>query len=153
MPVTTRIAVLILWVVFLLDLGSVVFTLISLPSVPKPGLGPGEDISFMATLMEYAFLVANSIFWGALELFLLLKLSAGKNWVRISVVVIVLLIVGVGLYNFIANPLLKDQRRPENLVFPVLQLVAVILLLMPASSAWFKKNRPATKEMSEPGEN
>ena len=142
-PVITRIAVLMLWGVFVSYLWGMVDGLASMPSIEALS-HPGVS----ASAVRYIELCVISVFilYAVLKLFFLFKLSARKNWARITLIVMTALLVGVALYPIISTHLPRAQWHPKNLVSPVFEVVAIILLLMPSSAGWFRSNRPAITE-------
>jgi len=82
--------------------------------------------------------LATFVFTYGLLLFLILKVSRGRNWARI--VLLLIFLVGLGLYSVFLRDALK--RNPMmvfvNIVPTLLQGAALFFWFKPSSGAWFK---------------
>ena|SRR5438093_13693255 len=121
-PPQVRVAVALLWLSFALGFPSIYLQLGRTDS-------PGERIVLLAIMVPLV----------ALSAFLNLKISAGRNWARIAV----LILVGLALLMF----LLPDDRDAGaqgvemalDIVTNALELVAVYLLFSLPGALWFRQ--------------
>ncbi len=99
------------------------------------------DFSYLKSLGSAGFGLFISLFTFGLLLFLIVKISTGRNWARI--VSLILFLAGIPL--FLPNLGKELKRNPFagtiSVVQTVLQIVAFVLLFKGTSGIWFKKGR------------
>lgn len=74
-------------------------------------------------------------------LFLVSKISAGRNWARIVVLVLVLFGVPFAILNFMAQIKRSIPSGSLSLLVTVLQLVGMYLLFTKNSNPWFRTRK------------
>ncbi len=101
------------------------------------------DFSYLKSLGSAGFALFIFLFTFGLLLFLIVKISSGRNWARI--VSLILFLAGIPL--FLPNLRNELKRNPFagtiSVVQTVLQIVAFFLLFKGTSGIWFKKGRTA----------
>jgi hypothetical protein len=99
------------------------------------------DFTYLKSLRSAGFALFISLFTFGLLLFLIMKISSGRNWARI--IFLVLFLAGIPL--FLPNLRNELKRNPFaatiSIVQVILQVVAFFLLFKGTSGIWFKKNR------------
>jgi hypothetical protein len=97
------------------------------------------NISFNSQGSATGLAIFWFVFFGILHFFLILKVAHGRNWARVTYVV--LFALGI---PFVAFGLVESFQDSPLLAFIwialfSMQLVAIFLLFMPKSSAWYRK--------------
>lgn len=122
-PASIKTAVLLMWTAFLLS----IITSYARVNSSEPGFALPIIYLFM---IVYFLLLALIVY----------QTSRGRNWARITYVVLTLL----GWYGTIVEPIMSIKRAPVvgllSIALIVLGLIAIILLFMPASNLWFKQS-------------
>jgi hypothetical protein len=97
------------------------------------------DFSYLKSLRSASFALLIFLFTFGLLLFLTLRISSGRNWARITF--LVLFLAGIPL----STPNLSNELKRSpfaaiiSIVQIILQIVAFFLLFKRASAVWFKK--------------
>ena len=99
------------------------------------------DFSYLRSLRSAGFALVVFLFTFGLLLFLVLKISSGRNWARIVFLVLFL----AGIPFFLPNLTKELKRNPLVATISVVQVLlqtgALFLLFKSASAVWFKKGR------------
>lgn len=139
MPRTVRIAVNIYWAVAALSVPMLllffVYVLPGIDAALQKRHPDGGDFTMLAAIMAISFIIGM-----ALYVLIIWKLSSGKNWARI--LVLLFLLMGIhSSYNGIVHPAVPVPLiwLMPGVIMNLLQGVAVFLLFLPASGAWFRK--------------
>jgi len=93
-----------------------------------------ENMGDLRTLAYVAYLVAMSV----VPTWLLIKITQGRNWARIAAVVLIGLSVLGRVFLLVTVNNLTPPMLSGIFVPGTLQLVAILLLFLPRSSAWFR---------------
>lgn len=127
-PVTVKIAFWILLIGIALDLIGGILSLVS--GIGLSISGTSVDVNGTA-LPGTAFTVIGSIaiLFVLIELVILWKMKAGKNWARIVITILELLSIGA----------VFTGASALSLSALVLSVVAVVLLWVPTSNAYFRR--------------
>jgi hypothetical protein len=123
-PKAVAIAVLILWLALAIGLISLVVRLSQTAQPVSSGL--------LYSILAIAF---------AVMAFFVYKISQGRNWARITYLVLMLL----GMFRTVPSLVSAIDRAPGagalSAIVVVAQLVAIALLFTGSSNAWFRRRR------------
>ena len=144
-PVSAKIAILIYWVISLLYLFFAVAGILTDKIIRNSIFAPAPNTPDNGVHSALIFLAAAWLAFAALKLFSTFKLSTRKNWARITVMIISALLGAGFIYLFIYMGfilhLLPFSVVLKSSYWPVAEIVAASLLLLPKSRGWFVPKR------------
>jgi len=144
-PVSAKIAILIYWVISLLYLFFAVAGILTDKIIRDSIFAPAPNASDNGAHSALIFLAAAWLAFAALKLFLTFKLSTRKNWARVTVMIISALLAAGFIYLFIYMGIILHLLPffvvLKSSYWPVAEVVAASLLLLPKSRGWFVPKR------------
>jgi hypothetical protein len=90
--------------------------------------------------LQLALVLLMLIAFLTILFYLIMKISAGRNWARILLLVLVILNTPFAIPFYIAEARSNVVPGTLSLVIVVLQLIATVLLFTKNSNRWFKKS-------------
>lgn len=135
MPRTVRIAVNMYWVTVLISLPVMIFIVPQTLQATQEHLPAGGDFTTIGAIVMI-FAVISLVVYA----YLISKLSSGKNWARI--LLLLFFLSGVhSSYDYLVHPVMSVPWMwlAPGFIMNLMQGVAVVLLFLPASRVWFRK--------------
>lgn len=103
----------------------------------NPSLSTMQSQLTMMLAVRYSILIGSVI----LNLFLQYKIFMGRNWARITALVLFLLALLMSIPGYIGMLPLSTTFKVMGAVLMLAQMVAYVLVFTGSASAWFKRSR------------
>ncbi|GAA5151746.1 hypothetical protein GCM10025768_18580 [Microbacterium pseudoresistens] len=131
-PTTVKVAFWILLLGLILDAIAAIVTLVAAIAM----MNSGQSIDVGGTQANGGVLLATAIgliVLVVIELFILWKMKAGRNWARIVITILEILSLGSAFAGV----------STIGIIAIILSIVAVVLMWLPASNEYFRSSRNA----------